>query len=144
MYVMERSEWWAFASEGTRTGKVGVVTPRGNAHVTPVWFTLTDSDGDALVFTTGADSVKARALRRRPRLSLVVDDERPPYSFVQFTAEASLSDDPDALYPWAVRVAERYMGAEQAEEFGRRNAVPGELLVTARITKVVAYARVAE
>ena len=30
------------------------------------------------------------------------------------------------------------MGAERAEEFGRRNGVPGELLVRLRPTKVIA------
>jgi hypothetical protein len=35
------------------------------------------------------------------------------------------------------------MGAERAAEFGKRNAVPGELLVRARITKVVARAEIA-
>ncbi|MER7113750.1 PPOX class F420-dependent oxidoreductase [Saccharomonospora azurea] len=144
MHVMDRAEWWSFAREGTRTAKVGVVTSRGTPHVTPVWFTLTDSGGDAVVFTTGTGTVKGRALRRDPRVSIVVDDERAPYSFVQFTAEASLSDDVETMFPWAVRIAERYMGPEEAEEFGRRNAVPGEMLVMARITKVVAYAALAE
>ena len=34
----------------------------------------------------------------------------------------------DLLY-WATRIAGRYMGADRAEEYGRRNSVPGELLV---------------
>jgi hypothetical protein len=33
--------------------------------------------------------------------------------------------------------AARYMGAEQAEEFGKRNGVPGELVVRVRPTKVL-------
>nr|WP_024874278.1 PPOX class F420-dependent oxidoreductase [Saccharomonospora piscinae] len=145
MRAMSRDEWWAFAQEGTRTGKVAVVTGRGAPHVTPVWFVLTDEGpGDAVVFSTGAETVKGRALRRDPRVSIAVDDERPPYSFVQFTAEAELVDDVAALRPWAVRLGGRYMGEEQAEEFGLRNAVPGEMLVIARITRVVAYAALAE
>jgi hypothetical protein len=35
-------------------------------------------------------------------------------------------------------IGERYMGADRAEEFGRRNGVPGELLVRVRPTKVIA------
>jgi hypothetical protein len=35
------------------------------------------------------------------------------------------------------------MGAERADEYGKRNAVPGELLVRARITNVVAKAEIA-
>ncbi len=141
---MARDEWWAFAEHGTRTGKLAVVTARGAPHVTPVWFVLAELGGDAFVFTTGADTVKARALRRDPRVSMVVDDQEPPFSYVQFTAEASVSDDVAAMLPWAVRLGERYMGAERAEAFGRRNAVPGELLVTARITNVLAHAAIAD
>jgi len=37
------------------------------------------------------------------------------------------------------RIGTRYMGAERGADFGRRNAVPGELLVRVRMTKVVAF-----
>jgi hypothetical protein len=33
------------------------------------------------------------------------------------------------MLPWATAIAARYMGKDQGEQFGRRNAVPGELLV---------------
>jgi len=36
------------------------------------------------------------------------------------------------------------MGAERAEEFGRRNALPGELLVRAVPTKIIAKARISD
>jgi len=36
------------------------------------------------------------------------------------------------------------MGADQAEAFGERNAVHGEYLVRAKITKVIAYAALAD
>ncbi|SFQ50705.1 PPOX class probable F420-dependent enzyme [Amycolatopsis arida] len=138
---MTGEEWREFVSAGTRTGKLGVTRVDGTPHVTPVWFLL---DGDDLVFNTGRDSVKGRALRRAPRLSLCVDDPRPPYSFVQLTAEARLSEDLDEMLRWATAIAGRYMGAERAEEYGRRNAVPGEYLVRARITKVLAYAAIVD
>ena len=48
------------------------------------------------------------------------------------------------MLAWATRIAGRYMGAERAEEFGRRNAVPGELLVRLVPTRVHAEARVAD
>ena len=41
----------------------------------------------------------------------------------------------------ATRTGARYMGADRAEEFGRRNAVPGELVVRVRPTKVIAAFR---
>jgi hypothetical protein len=36
------------------------------------------------------------------------------------------------------------MGEDQAEEFGRRNAVPGELLVRLTPTKVLAHKNIAD
>jgi PPOX class probable F420-dependent enzyme len=144
MYTMSRQQWWDFASSGTRTGKLAVVRADGTPHVVPVWFVL-DHDGehDYVVFNTGADTVKGKALRRDPRFSLCVDDQEPPYSYVAITAEAELSEDVDAMLPWSIRLGERYMGAEAGEAIGKRNAVPGELLVRGRITTVVAHADLA-
>jgi hypothetical protein len=44
---------------------------------------------------------------------------------------------------WGTRIGGRYMGADRAEEFGRRNAVQGELLVRVTPTKVIAQKDVA-
>ena len=52
--------------------------------------------------------------------------------------DAELSEDPAELLRTATAIAARYMGPDQAEEFGRRNAVPGELVVRLRPTKVIA------
>lgn len=37
----------AFLAEGTRTGKLGTLTPSGHPHVMPVWFVM---DGADVVF----------------------------------------------------------------------------------------------
>lgn len=145
MYHMKRDEWLEFVMHGTRTGKLATVRKDGSPHVAPIWFLIdATDDGDHLVFTTGADTAKGYAVRRDPRLSMVVDIEEPPFSFVQLTAEATVSEDLDEMLDWATRLGARYMGAEQAEAFGERNAVPGELLIRARITKVVALAEIAD
>ncbi|HZB32106.1 MAG TPA: PPOX class F420-dependent oxidoreductase [Streptosporangiaceae bacterium] len=132
---MSEAEWRKFVSAGTRTGKAAVTRADGSTHVTPIWFVL---DGADLVFTTASSTVKAAALRRDPRLSICVDNQRPPYSFVMLHGTASLSDEPGELRTWATILGGRYMGADRAEEYGARNAVPGELLVRVRITKVIA------
>ena len=92
----------------------------------PIWFVL---DGDDVVFTTGADTVKGRHVLRDGRVSLCVDDENPPYAFVHIRGRARGEDDTPEKLEWATRIAERYMGRERAHEYGQRNAVPGELLV---------------
>lgn len=145
MYTMDRAEWLAFVMHGTRTGKLATVRKNGMAHVAPIWFLIDTVDGvDEIVFNTGADTLKGKALARDPRFAMVVDDERPPFSFVQFEAEARMVDDPDELLKWATRLGARYMGEEAGEAFGKRNAVPSELLIRARITKVVAQAEIAD
>lgn len=145
MHEMTREQWWAFATEGTRTGMLGLVRANGAPIVTPIWFLLHEGPGgDELIFTTGTETLKGKAIRRDPRISLAVDDQRPPYSYVQFTAEARLTSDLDEMREWATRIGGRYMGAELAEDFGRRNAVPEESLVRATITKVVARAGIAD
>jgi PPOX class probable F420-dependent enzyme len=133
---MSTEEWHAFVSEGTRTGKLSTVRADGRPHIAPVWFVL---DGDDVVFNTGKETVKGRNLLRDGRLALCVDDERPPFSFVVIQGHAEIEEDPGQLLGWATRIAARYMGEERAEEFGKRNGVPGELLVRVRIDKVLAY-----
>ncbi len=141
MATMTHEEWRAFMSAGTRTGKLATVRRDGHPHVTPVWFVL---DGDDVLFNTGASSVKGRALRRDGRASLCVDNETPPFAFVLVEGTVTLSEDPAELLRWATVIGGRYMGADRAEEFGRRNAVPGELLVRLTPTKVIAQRDLAD
>lgn len=124
-----------FLLRGTRTGKVAYTAADGRPLVAPVWFTI---DDDGLVFNTGRESAKGRSFARDPRLTLLVDLEEPPFGFVQVQGAAELSEDPGELLRTATEIARRYMGPERAEEFGRRNGVPGELVVRIRPTKVIA------
>ncbi|WP_131765006.1 PPOX class F420-dependent oxidoreductase [Candidatus Protofrankia californiensis] len=141
MASMTQREWRTFLAAGKRTGKLATVRRDGRPHVAPVWFVL---DGEEVVFTTGAASVKGRALRRDGRASLCVDDEKPPYSFVLVEGSVTVSEDPTELLRWATTIAGRYIGADRAEEFGRRNGVPGELLVRLSLTKVIAQRDIAD
>jgi PPOX class probable F420-dependent enzyme len=126
MREMGDEERRAFLLEGTRTGKLAVTRRDGSPYVLPVWFLL---DGDDVIFTTGAATVRGRALRRDPRVSMLVDEERPPYSFVRVDGRAEVSEDLDEMRRWARALGVRYMGEEVADRFAERNAVPGELLV---------------
>jgi PPOX class probable F420-dependent enzyme len=139
---MTEDEWRSFVSEGTRTGKLATVREDGSATVVPVWFVL-DTDG-SFVFMTGSSSAKGKAMRRDPRVALLVDDERPPFSFVLVRGEVTIGEDLDEMLPWSIRIAARYMGADRSEEYGRRNAVAGEVLVRLPPQNVVATAGVAD
>ena len=135
--------WWRqfVLATPARTAKVGVVRADGTAHVAPVWV---DLDGDDVVFMTSATTVKGRAILRDPRLSLCWDDERPPFSFVSLAGTATTSTDAGELLAWATRIARRYMGDDLAAAYGRRNAVPPEMLVRVTPTRVVAKVDVAD
>jgi PPOX class probable F420-dependent enzyme len=131
----------AFLSSGTHTAKLGYLARDGRPLVAPVWFIVDDG---ALVFNTGGDSAKGRALQRDSRVTLCVDDEQPPFAFVQVQGIASLSEDPEKLLDTATRIGGRYMGADRADEFGKRNGVAGELVVRVTPTKVIAAFGVAD
>src|SRR2546423_15326222 len=105
---MTREEWRAFLLEGTRTAKLATTRPDGRPHVVPIWFVL---DGDDLVFTTGAGSVKALAMRRDRRVCLCVDDERPPYAFVMVVGSVVLSEARDGSIRFEMFNGGGYIGA---------------------------------
>ncbi|OUD04144.1 PPOX class F420-dependent oxidoreductase [Streptomyces swartbergensis] len=136
MHSMSTEEWHAFVTRGAPTGRFATVGADGTPNITPVWYVF---DGEDFLFTTGDTTAKARNLRRDPRASLCVADDAPPFAYVEARGEVTLSEDLGELLDVATRAGARYMGAERAEAFGRRNAVPGELVVRLRPAKVIAY-----
>jgi hypothetical protein len=77
-------------------------------------------------------------------VSFCVDNEVPPFAFVLVEGTAEVADGAEDLLYWATRIAGRYMGANRAEEYGRRNGVPGEFLVRVITAKVVAKKNVSD
>ncbi len=137
-------------SHPPHTGKLATVRADGRPHVAPIWFVLDPTTADAdspigdIVFNTGADTLKGKALRRDPRLALCVDDERPPFSFASLEGPATISEEIGQVAHWAAVIGGRYMGPDRAEEYGRRNGVPGELLVRLRPTHIVSATDLAD
>jgi PPOX class probable F420-dependent enzyme len=131
---MTREQTYAFLAEGTRTGKLATTRADGRPHVAPIWFVI---DGDDLLFNTNSQTLKGKALLRDPRAALTVDLEEPPYAFVTVEGTVTIETDPVAMLPHSIAMARRYMGDERAEEFGRRNAVEGELLIRLHPTHIV-------
>ena len=135
--------WWRefISASPARTAKLAVVRADGSPHVAPVW---ADLDGDQVVFMTSADTVKGKAILRDQRVCLCWDDERPPFSFVTISGSATTSADPGELLRWATRIGGRFMGADRAEEYGRRNAAPPELVVRVTPARIVAKIDIAD
>lgn len=141
MKPLTREECLEFMLALPRTAKIATVRADGRPHVAPIWFAL---DGEVLYFTTWHTTVKAANLKRDARICLVVDDERPPFAFVQYEGVAHFVEDMEALRHWATIIGGRYMGADQAEAFGKRNAVPGEYLLRVEPTKIIGMDKMSE
>jgi hypothetical protein len=56
---------------------------------------------------------------------------------------ATISEELSEVARWAAVIGGRYMGAEDAEAYGKRNGVPSELVVRVRPTTIVAVADMA-
>jgi PPOX class probable F420-dependent enzyme len=141
MEKMTHAEIRSFLRDHVHTGKLATVRADGRPHVVPIWYAM---DGDELIFTTWHASVKGRNIARDGRVAICVDNEQPPFDYVMIEGTAQLIDDMDELRRWATRIGGRYMGADQAEAFGKRNGVKGELVVRVTPTNFVAYKNVAE
>ena len=133
MQRMTDDEAWAFLREGSRPSVFASLRADGRPHAVPTWYAV---DGDELVFTTWHTTVKAANLRRDPRVSVVVQDPEPPYDYVSVEGEAQLIDDQALCREISTRLGAKYMGADRADEFGKRNGVPGELVVRIRPTRI--------
>jgi len=142
MAGMTPDEWRAFLRDPVRPAMLATVRPDGRPHVAPIWIVL--DDDDSLVFTTGAKTVKGRAIQAEPRVAICVDDDQPPFAYVLVQGTAQVSTDLEEMLVWATRIGARYMGPERAEAFGRRNAVAGELLVRVTPSHVVAHKNISD
>ena len=134
MAEMTNEQALAFIAEKPRTAKLAIVKKDGSPQVVPIWVAV---DGGQLVFNTGVETAKGKAMRRDPRVSLCVDDDTPPFAFVTISGTVELITDLDEVLKWATVIGGRYMGADRAEEFGRRNAVEGEYLVRVTPTRII-------
>ena len=73
-----------------------------------------------------------------------MDEETPPFAFVLIEGTASISEDAGELVYWARQIAGRYMGKDLAEDYGKRNGVPGELVVRVQPEKIIARKDIAD
>lgn len=145
-HKMSDEEIRSFMRAGSRTGKLATVRANGAPHVVPVWFDFDDDTGEA-VFVCGAGSLKARNMARDPRVSIGVDVSEMPFAFARLDGTATLSryeDDPEALLYWATETCRRYVGDDLAAQYGRRNAVPEELLVRVKPSRMIGATGIAD
>jgi hypothetical protein len=78
-------------------------------------------------------------LHRDNKESICVDNQIPSFFFVTIfgTAKIHLYKQKE-VFKWATKIAQRYMGKDNAEAFGRRNSTQGEVLVRIKPTRIIA------
>lgn len=133
--------------QGTFTGKLATIKKDGSSHIVPIWYVLESSDkngsdnkeDDDIVFTTSGSSVKAKNIERDNRVSICVDDQIPPFSFVIVYGTAKIYHyRQNELFRFATKIARRYMGKDGAANYGRRNSTEGEVLVRIKAKRIIA------
>lgn len=138
METMSKAEYLAFLSAPARCAKLATVRADGSPHVVPVWFIL---DGEHLIFTAGHTSVKVKNILRDGRVAICVDEDTPPFHYVLLEGRLEVLDKSvEAAHSWGAKIGGRYMGAERAEEFGKR--AEGEWVLRMVPDKVIAYKNV--
>jgi PPOX class probable F420-dependent enzyme len=142
---MTKSEIKEFLMKDTFTGKLATVKKNGSPHVVPIWFVVEEVNSrnrnklGNIYLTTGRDSVKAENIQRDSRVSICVDDQAPPFSFVLICGNAKLIPyRRKEVLKWATKIAERYMGKKNAKAYGERNSGEEEVLVRIRPIKIIA------
>jgi PPOX class probable F420-dependent enzyme len=131
----------AFLTEGTRTAVLATIREDGRPHAVPIAFVLDDDD---ILFLTNAETVKGRDLLRDPRVTLVVDEEVPPFAFVMIEGTAITSREVGNVEQLARRISQRYDAGEGMDEFVRFAREGLGMLVRVAPSRIVALERVGE
>jgi PPOX class probable F420-dependent enzyme len=158
MTSMSKDELSTFLKQGTFTAKLATVNEDGSPHVVPLWFIL-DSESN-IIFGTETRSIKGKNILRDPRVSICVDDQEYPYSFVTIFGQAeifkSYIENPYAegknnrkyesseFLHWMKEISARYVGLEKADRYARRNSVEGAVLYRVRPQKIVSEKVIAD
>ena len=127
MTPMSKDELINFLSQRTFTAKLATVKKDGSHHVVPLWFVL-DDEGN-IIFGTEASSVKGMNIQRDPRVSICVDFQEYPYSFVTIFGQAEqfrrYRENPSAngkktpddgstdFLHWMRKISARYVGSKR-------------------------------
>jgi PPOX class probable F420-dependent enzyme len=115
----------------------------GTPVPTPIWYLFRDG---LLYFRTAAGAVKAENVRRDPRVSVCIQDERPPYKAVIVHGKAELREGDDAL---AAELPRHYLGLIGAMGYQQtaRTAVEaagGEIVLVVRPERYASFDFAAE
>jgi len=105
---------------------LATVMPDGSPNVTPVWVGL---EGDRILIGTSEGSLKARNVRRDPRVALSIVDYHDPYAEAQIRGRVVEFRD-DANFEVKDMISNKYTGAA----FPMRD-LPGSVTLVVEVEK---------
>ena len=129
--AMDRAAREAFLA-ATRIGVVSIAEPGRGPLTVPVWYRY--APGGDLRFVTGETSRKGRLLRDADRISLCVQTETAPYSYVSVEGPVTIGavDYERDVREMALRYLGDALGAAYLELTHPGGSVSGTMLVTLR------------
>jgi hypothetical protein len=107
----------------------------GTIHTTPVWFKY---ENGKIVVLTPDRSRKARNVKRKKNVTILIDEEGPPTRgvIIYGTAELDYGD----LIPTAISICEKYMPKERARSFGVESVRSGmDLVITVKPERMASF-----
>jgi len=114
---------------GRHVAVLVTIGPDGEPVPSPIWYLFRDG---VFYFRTASNAIKTRNIRRDPRVSICVQDERPPYRALIAYGQAELGQEQDWL---AREMARHYLGAVGA--MGYRAAARENIEQGAEVTIIV-------
>jgi len=116
--------------QGRHVCILATIGPGGEPVLTPVWYLYRD---DHILIRTGVESIKALNVARDPRVTLCVQDERPPYASITIHGTATIEKAEDGL---GEVISRHYLGAVGGAAYMRmaRDAVEQSEEVTLVVT----------
>ena len=145
MTKFSNSDLSIFLNQGTFTAKLATVKEDGSPHVVPIWFVL-DAENN-LIFGTEAGSVKGKNISRDPRVSICIDNQEFPYSFVTIfgivekfreyhessgVEDKNITEESKDFIRWMRKISERYVGSEKSDRYAKRNTTEEAILYRVR------------
>ena|SRR5215207_524654 len=94
---------------------IGTYRKDGTVLLSPLWFEWQDG---TFVVVSPLEGVKAKHVRRDPRASIVVYEQGRPFRGVEATCTATIET--EHVHETHLRVATRYLGAEDGASFAER------------------------
>jgi PPOX class probable F420-dependent enzyme len=98
----------SFLTGETRYAVLATINNDGSIQQSVMWF---DVEGDTIVMNTKRGRFKDRNMLRDPRVSLCFEDS---YRYVTLKGRAELIDDPELGQSGMLKMATKYLGAEEA------------------------------